>query len=388
MYQRMFNYSKSHSFFLFGARATGKTTLIKNLFPIDQYLWIDLLRPDIEERYMLAPSRLREEYLAFPEDKKPKTIIVDEIQKLPKLLDVVHSMIEEFHIRFILTGSSARKLKIKGANLLAGRAFEYHLFPLSMFEIGSDFELEKSLRYGLLPSIWTMNDEEDQKDYLRSYVQKYLKEEIQLEQLVKDPAPFRKFLEVAATSNAEIINYSKLGRVAGVDSKSVERYFELLADTFIGFFLNSFDRSIRARQIKSPKFYFFDTGVIRSLNHQLNLEISPSTYGYGKIFETFVINEFVKLNSLYKKDFRFSYMKTKDGPEIDLIIERPGKELLLIEIKSTSAVTTDDYRSLINLGADLHGSEKMVLSLDRSHRVVDDIEIVYFFDGIKKIFEL
>ena len=334
----------------------------------------------------MHPELLREEYLALPLIKRPTLIVIDEVQKLPKLLDVVHSMIEEFKVRFILTGSSARKLKQKGANLLAGRAFEYHLFPFTSIELGAHFDLQQALTFGLLPKIWNLTDDEDKKDFLRSYVQKYLKEEIQLEQLVRDLAPFRKFLEVAGQSNGEILNYSRLGRLSGVDYKSVERYYEILADTYLGFFLDGYDRSIRVRQIKSPKFYFFDTGVVRALNQELSLEPKPSTFSYGKLFESFLITECFKLNSLLKKDFKFSYLKTKEGVEIDLIIERPGTSTLLIEIKSSQKIIEDDYRSLVTLGADFKNSEKLVLSLDPSHRLVNDIEILPYKEGLEKIF--
>jgi predicted AAA+ superfamily ATPase len=204
-------------------------------------------------------------------------------------------MIEEYKIQFVITGPSTRKIKKQGANLLAGRAFQYALFPFSLFELGNDFQLHSTLNFGMLPAIFSLQDNEEKKDFLRSYVQKYIKEEIQLEQLVRDIAPFRKFLEVAAQSNAEILNYSKIGRSCGVDYKSVSRYFEILEDTFLGFFLDSYHNSIRKRQIASPKFYLFDVGVVRSLTYQLNIEISPNNYTYGKLFESFFIQECFKL---------------------------------------------------------------------------------------------
>jgi predicted AAA+ superfamily ATPase len=378
MYQRTINPSKSNSYFLFGARGVGKSTLINQLFPAsNKILKIDLLSPTLEERYALRPESLREEYLAH----RPEIIIIDEVQKLPKLLDVIHSMIEEFKVQFILTGSSARKLKMKGANLLAGRAFNYHLYPLSLLELGADFNLKTALQFGLLPKIWNMNSEEDKKDYLRSYVQKYLKEEIQYEQLVKDLTPFRKFIDVAAQSNAEIVNFSNIEKICGVDYKSVSRYYEILADTFLGVFLDAYDQSMRARQIKSPKFYFFDTGVVRTIRGEVNLDLVTRNYGYGKLFETFMIMELVKYNAAEKCDFKFSYLKTKDGPEIDLIIERPGKSLMLIEFKSSEKVIEDDYRHLKHFRKDFPSAEMLVISQDKVSRdVADGVKIRHYQD--------
>ncbi len=386
MYQRLLKPTKSSSYFVFGARGTGKSTLLKTLYPKDRYFWIDFLLPSTEEQYLLNPEFLLEKYLAFNEGSRPKVIIIDEVQKVPKILDVVHLMIEEYQLTFILTGSSARKLKKQSANLLAGRAFQYALFPFSLFEIENEFDLKKSISYGLLPKQFSLEQEEDKKDFLRSYIQKYIKEEIQMEQLVRDIVPFRKFLEVAGQANGEIINYSKLGRTCGIDYKSVSRYFEILADTFLGVFLDSYHTSVRVRQIEAPKFYFFDTGVVRALNHQLNQELLPSTFMYGKLFETFIIIEFIKLNSYLKKDFRFSYLKTSEGAEIDLIVECPSKKTWLVEIKSSTRIIQDDYKNLRHFKSSFFDPHLIVLSCDKEHRIVGDVELIYFKEGLKKIF--
>lgn len=386
MIHRLSNLSKSNSFFLFGARGVGKSTLINQKYSKKDTIWLDLLLPSEEEKYLLNPELLREKYLAFSNEQRPKLIIVDEVQKVPKLLDVIHSMIEEFKIQFVLTGSSARKLKNSGANLLAGRAFQYAMFPFSIFELNQIFDLNDALSFGLLPAIHSFVEQEDKRDFLRSYVQKYIKEEIQMEQLVRDMVPFRKFLDVAAQSNAEIINYSKIGRSCGVDYKSVVRYFEILSDTFLGFFLDSYHKSMRVRQIESPKFYFFDPGVVRSMTGQLTVDLVPSNYQYGRLFETFVIMECVKLNNYLKKDYRFSYIKTKDGAEIDLIIERPSGEIFLIEIKSSANINVDDLRHLKNFMPSFEKAIPMVLSQTEDCRIVDDIEILDYKSGLKRIF--
>jgi predicted AAA+ superfamily ATPase len=383
MYTRLSKLSKTQSFFLFGARGTGKSTLLTQRYSKKNAIWIDLLLPSTEEKYLLNPDLLREKYLA---NREVNLIIIDEIQKVPKLLDVVHSMIEEFNITFCLTGSSARKLKNQGANLLAGRAFNYALFPFSIFELGDDFSLSHALNFGMLPRLFKINDKEDKQDFLRSYVQKYIKEEIQLEQLVRDIAPFRKFLEVAAQSNAEILNYSKLGRSCGVDYKSVSRYFEILADTFLGFFLDAHSNSIRKRQISSPKFYLFDIGVIRSLTHQLTVEPQTGTYSYGKLFESFIIQECIKLNHYLKKDFQFSYLKTKDGAEIDLIIERPGQSTILLKIKSNKKVYPEDYRHLLHFEQVFSSPLLLVIYSGDDSRLVNGIHILNYKVALEKIF--
>jgi len=385
-YARLLVPTKSNSYFIFGARGTGKSTLLKSIFPKNDYFWIDLLLPNEEEQYLMNPELLKEKYLVLNQDQRPEIIIIDEIQKVPKLLDVVHFMIEEYKVRFILTGSSARKLKVQSANLLAGRAFQYNMYPFSALEINKDFNLNDAISYGLLPKLFELGDREDKNDFLRSYVQKYIKEEVQMEQLVRDIVPFRKFLEVAAASNGEILNYSKIGRTCGVDYKSVSRYFEILVDTFLGVMLDSYHTSVRVRQISSPKFYFFDTGVVRALSHQLTQDLLPSNYNYGKLFETFIVMEFIKLNSYLKKDFKFSYLKTTEGAEIDLIVEQPNGVMWLIEIKSSNNIIRDDYAHLSHFAGTFPNAKLMVLSCDKNHRLVDNIEITYFGQGIKKIF--
>ncbi|NBW83389.1 ATP-binding protein, partial [bacterium] len=196
MFKRILKLSKSNSFFLFGARGTGKSTLLQSLFNPDNCLWIDLLEPELEAQLILQPSRLRE---LWKKDKKP-WIVIDEVQKVPKLLDVVHSMIETEKVLFALTGSSARKLKHGQANLLAGRSFSFHLYPLSVPELAQAFDLDSALAFGTLPTIYAFREQRDKELYLRGYANTYLKEEIQAEQLVRQMEPFRKFLPVAAAS--------------------------------------------------------------------------------------------------------------------------------------------------------------------------------------------
>lgn len=386
MIHRKINPPKSQSFFLFGARGTGKSTLLKSFFDLgdNKNLYLDLLDPTVEKALSSHPERLLE--MVAASKQVPEWIIIDEIQKIPKLLDVVHKLIFEKKIKFALTGSSARKLRRDSANLLAGRAFSFYLFPLSFAELGNDFILDEVLAYGSLPEILHFDDEKDKKRYLLSYVQTYIKEEVLVEQLVRNIDPFRAFLEVAAQSNTEIINYTALAKEAGINSKSVERYFSILSDTLLGHLLEPYSRSIRARQKQSPKFYFFDCGVVRALSNEINQNLLHSTFEYGKLFEQMVINEFIRLNHYYEKNWKFSYIRTGAGVEIDLVIEKNKKEVVLVEIKSTAKAHPNHLSSLLNLGSEFKSATKYLLCQEPFPRLVNGIKIMEWRAGIMEIF--
>lgn len=387
MLQRTLKPPKSQSFFLFGARGTGKSTLIQTLFNLKDKanLYLDLLDPVTENNLAQHPERLIEMIDAV----KPKLewVIIDEVQKIPKLLDVVHKVIFDKKIKFALTGSSARKLKRDSANLLAGRAFSFSLYPLSHEELGERFNLQQMLSYGSLPNLLNLEDPQDKKRYLLSYVHTYVKEEILVEQLVRNIDPFRSFLEVAAQSNTEIINYTTLAKEAGINSKSVERYFSILSDTLLGHFLEPYSKSVRERQRRSPKFYFFDCGVVRAISQEINQELLPSTYEYGKLFEQMVINEFVRLNAYLEKNWKFSYLRTGAGVEIDLILEKNKKEVILIEIKSTSKAHEDHLSALRSLGDSFKGAKRYLLCTEAVAREVEGIRIMNWSKGLAEIFD-
>lgn len=383
-YKRIIQLPNNNSFFLFGARGTGKSTLLKALYP-KAYV-IDLLDIEVEEEFAKHPQRLKEIVLALPNDVEH--IVIDEIQKLPKLLDYCHMLIESTNKKFILTGSSAKKLKKGGANLLAGRAFVYNLFPLSFLELKEDFQLPKALAYGTLPKIFQLNNPEEFSHFLRAYAQVYLREEVWIEQLVRNLDPFRKFLEVAAQCNGKIINIAAIAKDVGVDDKTIVSYYNILEDTLLGFFLEPYQHSFRKRLSKKPKFFLFDTGVTRSLCGHLSLELKQGTSIYGETFEQFIICELYRLRSYFKPDYKLSYLMTKDGVEIDLIIERTGKKPLLIEIKSTENVTEKHLKNLENLSKDFGECDVMCLSNDKEARIINNIPIFPWKVGIKKIFEL
>lgn len=381
---RLLKLPLNRSFFLFGARNTGKSTLLKNTFPVDKSLWIDLLNPLEEERYLNDPSTLYAEVLALD---NTDYIVIDEIQKVPKLLDVVHKLIETTNKKFILTGSSARKLKYGGANLLAGRAFVYNLFPFTSYEIGESFKLDEALRWGTLPSIVnSMKTHEDKTQFLQAYSQTYIKEEIWMEQFIRKLGPFRKFLEVSAQCNGQIINYSNISRDTGVDDKTVKQYFSILEDTLIGFFLEPFHHSFRKRISLKPKFYYFDTGVRNALARTLSVPLIKSTSAYGNAFEHFIILEAVRLARYYFPEYRFSYLRTKDDAEVDLVVERPGEKILFIEIKSSSMVCIEQLSSFSRLAQDFGDCEAICFSQDLRRKNLRNIRVFPWAEGLKEFF--
>ena len=288
MIQRIPRLSTRNSFFLFGARGTGKSTLIEQKYHSKKTLWIDLLLYEEEEKFSQNPDEL----LFILNKKKYQKVVIDEIQKVPKLLDVIQKIMrEKSGIQFIMTGSSARKLKRGAGNLLAGRAFQYYLFPFSIFELDEKVDLNHILKFGTLPEVFQKKSQSDKKEFLKSYVQTYLKEEIVSEQIIRKLNPFRNFLRVAAQQSGQIINYSNISQDVGADDKTVKNYFSILEDTLLGFFLPHYHRSIRKQQRQSPKFYFFDTGVKRALDKQLESPLVKNTYSYGNAFEHRVLLE-------------------------------------------------------------------------------------------------
>lgn len=354
MIRRTLNLSKFQSFFLFGPRGTGKTTLVEASFARQQYLWVDLLDPAQELRYLRDPNALLETWEGVtPTQKKHGWIIIDEIQKVPKLLDLVHMGIERFGLKFALTGSSARKLRRGASNLLAGRAVTFNLHPFSALELGAAFNLHEALNFGMLPRAVALREEPvERRRFLASYVNTYLREEISAEQLVRKFEPFTRFLSIAAEANGTILNVAKLARQAHVEQRTAIRYFTLLEDTLLGFFLPSFNRSARKRQVRHPKFYFFDPGVVRAATQTLDIELTPGSYAYGRAFEHFVILEIIKANDAHEKGYFFSYFKVTSGDgleaEVDLVATK-GQRTLAVEIKSSTQPDISEIRKLARL---------------------------------------
>ena len=307
--------------------------------------YINLLKPAEQERYSLNPNLLFQQAQLI----KDSWIIIDEVQKVPKLLDVVHDIIETYKVKFALTGSSSRKLKRGGANLLAGRAVTFSLFPLTHLELQTHFNLENALRFGTLPKLLefdTLPDPTAKIRYLNSYVYTYIKEEILVEQLVRNLDPFRLFLPLAAQMEGEPLNYSKIAKQSGVEHKTIQNYYQILVETHLGSFIEPYHRSVRRVQTQSPKFYFFDPGVKNAIEKKLTNTLIAKTSEYGRQFESWFINECLRINSYLETEFSFSYLRTKDDAEIDLVVEKPNGEIILIEIKSSTIIFDSHLKHL------------------------------------------
>jgi predicted AAA+ superfamily ATPase len=337
MYQRLLEAPKRHksSFFLFGPRGTGKSSWIRAEFP--NALIFDLLSMETYVEFLQNPSIL--------EEKIPKGfddwIVIDEIQKIPDLLNEVHRLIELRKYKFILTGSSARSLRRKGVNLLAGRALSYRMFPLAATELKSDFDLHQSLRIGHLPAIY--NNKEAAEEYLKSYIGTYLREEVLQEGLTRNLSSFARFLEIASFSQGSLLNISEVARECKIERKIVENYFTILEDLLIASRLPVFTRKARRQTVVHPKFYYFDAGVYRSIRPKGPLD-SPELIG-GTALETLVFQELRAVNDYEGQLFDLYFWRTVDQQEVDFILY--GRNALAaIEVKSAKTIHPADLRSL------------------------------------------
>ncbi len=334
----------SRSFFLFGPRQVGKTTFLKTLIPKNEALFFNFLHHEVYSRYLTRPDLFRKEI--EQRDPSKRFIVADEIQKVPSLLNEVHYLIEETKSPpiFCLSGSSARKLKRGQANLLAGRATTYNLYPLSFRELAEKFDLDLALNYGLLPYAYLHQS----RDFLQSYVETYLEEEIKAEALTRNLHGFINFLRVVAEHNGELINYSNLARETGNSRAQIKEFFQILEDTLVGYFLFSYSKSVRQKLVQHPKFYFFDIGVVRAIRKQLNYQFEMQTPEYGKAFEQFIILELMKFSRYRKLDLTFSFYRTAAGAEVDLIVETPRAKTIAIEIKSQASPTLSRLKGLFS----------------------------------------
>ncbi len=389
MIGRLLKPLRNQSFFLFGARGTGKTTFIEHFLSSQssEVLTYDLLNPKVADDLMMDPDLFRRQILE--KENLKKIIYVDEVQKTPNLLDIVHQLIVKENRVFILTGSSARRLKQAGVNLLAGRAVVYQLFPFSSFELGESFHLGRALERGLLPQAYLSQSDEHAEEFLRAYVLTYVEKEIQLEQWVRKIAPFRRFLEVSAQKSGKIVNRSAIARDVGVDDMTIASYYEILEDTHLGVELPSFHESVRKAQRSAPKFFLFDNGVKRSLDRTLVSKLVPRTSAFGDAFEHFIVMELVKGASYKRLDWRFSYLRTKEDVEIDLIIDRPGKPRAMIEVKSKEKITPADVKSLETLGKDTDArADRFLVSLDKNNQQIGSTRALYWKDALVELLEL
>src|SRR3990167_8610278 len=318
----------TRSFFLLGPRATGKSTWLEANF-IDSCMRIDLLRSDVYFPLMANPSLFRQRVLA--QDSKNTWIIVDEIQRIPVLLNDIHSLMENEGYQFALSGSSARKLKRGNANLLAGRALVKHIYPLTHVEYGLDITLDEALAFGTLPGVVT--DPDFRIDRLEAYVDTYLREEIKEEALTRNVQAFSRFLEVAGVMNGQVTNLNNIARDAAVSRTTVTTYFDILVDTLLGSWLPAWTPRAKVKEVSHPKFYFFDCGVVRAIQKLLRDPTSKEERGY--LFETFIINELRAFLSYQSLGGELFYWRTQDGIEVDCLWKR-GNTIIALEIKSTT----------------------------------------------------
>lgn len=364
MISRIIQLSKEleDSIFLFGARQTGKSTALRQQFPKEIY--IDLLDSDVRNRLERRPTLLYE----MLKDKGEGTIvIIDEIPEVPKLLNEVHRLITEKNLRFVLCGSSARKLKRKGTNTLGGRAFPIFFHPLVSAEL-PDFDIDRAVNYGMIPSHYLAKNPERR---LAAYIDVYLKQEIKEESLVRNLSAFQRFLEVAAISDGEIINNNNIAQECGVSATTVNSYFDILEDTFIGYRLPAYTKVVQRRLVQAPRFYFFDVGVANYLMHRRRLVRGTTEYGHA--FEHLVIQELIAYMHYTHQDEKLSYWRTYAGTEVDVII---GDAKIAIEIKSVEEVLPKHLKGLKAFGEEHPECHRIIVSHDIFPRKIGDIECI------------
>jgi predicted AAA+ superfamily ATPase len=352
---------ETESIFLWGARQTGKSTLLKMQFPKQRT--IDLLKSDEFERYNRRPALLREELSLLAEGE---LVIIDEIQKIPAILDEVHWLMSNRNLRFIMSGSSARKLRRSGVNLLGGRAIQKHLYPLVSAEI-PDFDPIKACNNGMLPRHYLT---ENAGKRIHAYVGDYLQQEIKAEALTRNLNTFSRFMEVAALSNGEIINYNNIATECGISAPTVKEYFSILEDTLIGYMIPAFTRSIKRRVIQSPKFYYFDVGISNFLLKRTS--INQGSPEFGHTFEHFILQEIIAYIGYLRPMQNLSYWRTTSGYEVDAII---GNARLAIEIKSSTEVQSHHTKGLKAFSEEYPEARLITVSMDKYQRRMNNVEI-------------
>lgn len=353
---------ETESLFLWGARQTGKSTLLHILFPTARYY--DLLKADEFARLNIDPSKLRQEVEMMDEGS---IVIIDEVQKIPALLDEVHWLMTNHDIHFILCGSSARKLRRCGANLLGGRAIREELFPLVSAEI-PDFDLNRALNNGMIPRHYLVGNPQRR---LQAYIGDYLQQEIIAESIVRKLQSFTRFLEVAAISDSEIINYTNIAKDCGVSSKSVKEYFSILEETLLGYFVPAYTKTVKRRLIQSPKFYYFDVGIV---NHLLKrTPLRPGTSEYGHAMEHLIIQELKAYLGYSHSEKQLTYWHTLDNKyEVDAII---GNAEYAIEVKSSNNASSSDTKGLKAFGEEHPNAKLILISMDEYPKMMNGIEV-------------
>ena len=373
MYHRIFDIENrlDEAMFLFGGRQTGKSTLLKERFP--KAVYIDLLKSDVRNRFKQHSEEFRESLLRYP----PETlVIVDEIQKVPDLLDEVHWLMVEKGLWFILSGSSARKIKKSGANNLGGRAIPETLFPLVSAEI-PDFDLERAVQNGMIPRHYMVANA---RNRMRAYIDLYLKEEIIEEALVQNVDEFVRFMEVAAIMDGEILNYENVASDCEVSANTVKASYKILVDTLLGFEVPAYRKVIKRKLYKSPRFYYFDVGIANHLTKRYHL--APKTPEYGHAFEHLIMQEIVAYLGYTNSDEELTYWHTYENLEVDAVI---GDARVAIEIKSKEHIDHDDKKGVTEFAKEHPDTKQIIVSRDRISRRSGDVDLYYVTDFFKAL---
>jgi uncharacterized protein len=358
---------QKNSFFLFGPRGTGKSFLIRETFSAEA-LYINLLKTSLQLRLQRNPSELEE--IIDGHGAEPELVIIDEVQKIPILLDEVHRLIEERGIRFLLTGSSARKLKTGHANLLAGRAWIANLYPLTAHEITlPKFDLDRYLMFGGLPAAW---QSDEPAEYLDSYVQSYINEEIKGESVVRKIPAFVDFLRAAALSNGQLINFANIAQDVGVTAPTVASYYEILEDTLIGFQVPPWKKPTSRKSIATSKFYFFDPGVVNVLNGTQTIDRNSDLF--GNLFEQWIAMELRAYLSYKRIKKKLFFWRTEDQVEVDFVIE----DEFAVEVKASKKITAKHLSGLKILGSEKLLKHLIIVSHDPIDRMSDGVHIMHW----------
>lgn len=363
MYTRLHKSFAAKSFFLFGPRGTGKTTWVKSEFP--NSIYIDLLESEIYTQLLANPQRLAN---MIPSQFKD-WVVIDEVQKVPNLLDEVHRLIEKRKLKFILIGSSPRKLRRGGTNLLAGRALTLSMHGLTAVEMGKDFDFSRALRYGLLPAI---GFEPNPEKFLQSYVRTYLEEEIRQEGLTRNLSTFARFLEAASFSQGSMLNISSVASECGVNRKMAENYFSILEDLMISIRIPVFTKRSKRRLVAHPKFYFFDVGVYRTLRPSGPLDTPEEAE--GPAFETLLLQNMIAINDGLQLGFQFFYWRTSNQVEVDFVLYG-SRGLFAIEVKRGGRVKPEWFSGLKAFQKDFPVAKSYVVYGGTRKQYSDNIEV-------------
>jgi len=373
MYSRLIQPPTGKSFFLFGPRGTGKTTWVKATFP--QAIYLDLLEAQLFNDLLANPQRLEN---FIPGDYKD-WVIIDEVQRVPEILNEVHRLIEKSGFRFVLTGSSARKLRRAGPNLLAGRALTYSLHPLTAIELGEDFDLDYSLKYGHLPSAAKHSHPEK---YLESYVKTYLEEEIKYEGLTRNLGAFSRFLEAASFSQGSVLNITEVARECAVQRKVVENYFTILEDLLIGYRLPVFTKKANRRLAAHPKFYFFDVGVYRAIRPRGPLDLPEEAEGAA--CETLLFQELMAVNHSLELGYSLYYWRTSNNYEVDFVMYGE-KGIKAFEVKRSAKITGSMLNGLKSFIRDYPMAKAYLIYGGNKYMRQQGIEILPFAHTLKNL---